>query len=210
MQRVPRKERERRRRQREFLETAEEIFSQKGFHSATIQEISEKTEFAVGSIYHMFRNKDEIYTALLQMRLEEYISLLEEKTNNSHSPVEKVQALIEAKLQYFSEHKPFLKLFMDTTLGSGWDVQIGGIAQLIARYEEYLRLVTGIFEEGIKEGFFSGSDPIGMALALEGTVRAFITYWVRHEADSLPLPDFSTISKILLNGILKTEKNRKR
>jgi AcrR family transcriptional regulator len=210
MERLPRKERERQRRQREFLETAEEIFSQKGFHSATIQEISEKSEFAVGSIYHMFRNKDEIYTALLQMRVEEYISLLEAKVNNSHDPLEKVKTLIETKLQYFSEHKPFLKLFMDTTLGLGWDVRIAGAERLASRYEEYLRLVTGIFEEGIKKKLFSGNDPTGMALALEGMVRAFITYWARHEGDQLPHPEFSTISQILLLGILNTDKNRKK
>jgi AcrR family transcriptional regulator len=210
MERVPRKERERKRRQREFLETAEEIFSRKGFHSATIQEISEKSEFAVGSIYHMFRNKDEIYTALLEMRLEEYLSLLEDRINNSHGPLEKVQALIEAKFRYFSEHKPFLRLFLDTTLGTGWDVQIGGVEKLMSRYEDYLTLLTGIFEEGIKKKLFAGNDPIGMALAMEGMVRAFVTFWVRHEEDQIPLPDFSTIKEILLRGILKTDKNRKK
>jgi AcrR family transcriptional regulator len=210
MDRVPRKERERKRRQREFLETAEEIFSRKGFHSATIQEISEKSEFAVGSIYHMFRNKDEIYTALLQMRLEEYLSLLEDRINSSHGPLEKVQALVEAKFRYFSEHKPFLRLFLDTTLGSGWDVQIGGVEKLMSRYEDYLTLLAGIFEEGIKKKLFAGNDPIGMALAMEGMVRAFVTYSVRHEEDQIPLPEFSTIKEILLRGILKTDKNRKR
>ena len=210
MESVPRKERERKRRQREFLETAEELFSRKGFHSATIQEISEKSEFAVGSIYHMFRNKDEIYTALLQLRLEEYLSLLEDRINNSHGALEKIQALIEAKFRYFSEHKPFLRLFLDTTLGSGWDVQIGGVEKLMSRYEDYLTLLTGIFEEGIKKKLFAGNDPVGMALAMEGMVRAFVTYWVRHEEDQIPLPDFSTIKEILLRGILKTDKNRKK
>jgi AcrR family transcriptional regulator len=210
MERLPRKERERKRRQREFLETAEEIFSRKGYHSATIQEISEKSEFAVGSIYHMFRNKDEIYTALLQMRLEGYLSLLKEKISNSHDPVEKVQALIETKFEYFTEHKAFLKLFLDTTLGGASDAPIGGIDQLLSTYEDYLRLLTGVFEEGIKKKLFNGNDPLGMALAMEGMVRAFVTYWLRHEEDQLPLPAFSTISDILLQGILKTNKNRKK
>ena len=64
------------------------------------------------------------------MRLEEYFSLLKEKVSNSNGPVEKVQALIETKFQYFTEHKPFLKLFLDTTLGGATDVPIVGIDQL--------------------------------------------------------------------------------
>jgi TetR/AcrR family transcriptional regulator len=205
---LPRKERERQRRQREFLERAEEIFSRKGFHSTTIQEISEKSEFAVGSIYHMFRNKDEIYTALLRMRMEEYLSLLEEIIDSPEDPLEKVRSLIEMKFRYFSGHKPFLKIFVDTTLGAGWNVRNGGVDQIINRYENYLKLLAGVFQEGIKKKFFAGNDPIGMALALEGMVRSFVTYWIRHEEDEVPPPEFSMIREILLRGILKTNGNR--
>jgi TetR/AcrR family transcriptional regulator len=184
------------------------VFSRKGFHSATIQEISEKSEFAVGSIYHMFRNKDEIYMALLEMRMEEYLSLLEEKITNSDDPVEIVRTLIDTKHRYFSEHKPFLRLYLDYTLGSGGDVRFDGVEELMSRYEDHLKLLSGIFEKGIQREIFSGADPIGMALAMEGMVRSFVTYWIRHEKDPIPLPEFSTIREILLRGILKTNKNR--
>lgn len=210
MERLPRRERERQRREREFLEAAEEIFAQKGFHSATIQEISEKSEFAVGSIYHMFRNKDEIYTALLQFRMEEYLGLLEEVIQDIEDPIERIRTLIETKFQFFSEHKPFLRLFLDTTIGSDQNVRFSGVDDLIAMYEGYLRLLAGIFEEGIKRRLFCGRDSIGMALAMEGMVRSFVTYWIRHEEDKVPLPEFSTIRDILFEGILKTNRNRKR
>ena len=208
MERLPRKERERQRRQREFLATAEEVFARKGFHSTTIQEISEKSEFAVGSIYHMFRNKDEIYTALLRMRMEEYLSLLEEKIKNGKDPVEKIRTLIETKFRFFSEHKPFLRLFVDTTIGSDENLRLNGVEPIIVKYEGYLGLLAGVFEEGIKKKLFAGTDPIGMALAMEGMVRSFITYMIRHEEDGVPLPEFSTIREILLQGILTTNKNR--
>jgi AcrR family transcriptional regulator len=209
MERLPRKERERQRREREFLEAAEEVFSRKGFQGATIQEISEKSEFAVGSIYHMFRNKDEIYLALLKWRLETYISLLEEQMNHANDPVEKIGALIETKFRYYSENKPLVRLFLETTIGSGWDLPLKGIEALRIRYEEHLRGVAALFAEGIKKRLFNGDDPIGMALALEGMVRTFVTYWIRHEETDVPLPKFSTVSEILLQGILKTNKNRK-
>ncbi len=209
-ERLPRKERERQRRQREFLTTAEEVFSRKGFHSTTIQEISERSEFAVGSIYHMFRNKDEIYAAILEMRMEEYLTLLEEVIEDCRDPVEKVRTLIETKFRFFSDHKPFLRLFLDTTFGSDENVRFNGVEQLVERYEGYLKLLAGIFEEGIRKKLFAGNDPIGMALAMEGMVRSFTTYMIRHEEDGAPLPEFSTIREILLQGILNTNKNRKK
>ena len=77
MKDLPRKERERLRRQQELLEAAEEVFSQKGFPNATIQEISEKSELATSTIYQLFQNKEEIYLALLKMRFEEFLLLLQ-------------------------------------------------------------------------------------------------------------------------------------
>ena len=210
MERLPRKERERQRRQGEFLATAEEVFSRKGFHSTTIQEISEKSEFAVGSIYHMFRNKDEIYAALLRMRMEEYLCLLEDKIKDCQDPAEKIRTLIEMKFRFFSEHKPFLRLYLDTTIGANDNVRSSGVEQLIERHEGHLLFLAAIFEEGINKKLFSGIDPIGMALAMEGMVRSFITYMIRHEEDGVPLPEFSTIREILLQGILTTNKNRKK
>ena len=204
MERLPRKERERQRREREFLEAAEKVFSRKGFHNATIQEISEKSEFAVGSIYHMFRNKDEIYLALLERRLQEYLSVIEEETNACRDPVERIKTLIETKFRYFSENKPLVRLFLETTIGSGWDLPLKGVEKLRSRYEEHLRKVAGLFDECIKKKLFNGEDPIGMALALEGMIRTFVTYWIRHEEANVPLPKFSTVSDILFEGILNT------
>jgi AcrR family transcriptional regulator len=203
MENLPRKERERRRRQREFLEAAEEIFSLKGFHEATIQEISEKSEFAVGSIYHMFPNKDEIFIALLRMRMEEYLSMLEERIRGLEGPLEKIKVIIRSKFEYFSEHKPFFRLYWNTALGAERDMRIGSVQELSGRYMEYLKLLAGIFEEGIRAEIFQGDDPMGMALSMEGTIHWFILYWIRHEQDEGRHPRASTVEDILLHGILR-------
>jgi len=210
MEGLPRKQRERLRRQKELLEAAEEVFSHKGFHDATIQEISEKSEFAISTIYQLFKNKDEMYLALLRMRLEEFLLLLKERINSSKDPVDKLGQFIESKFEYFSENKPFFRLFYNTSFGSRWDAGVGLSSELIPRYKEYLNLVSAIFEEGTRKKLFSGGSPIAMALAIEGMSNAFLSYSLRHENESVPDLTVSTVKDVLLQGILKTDKNRKK
>jgi DNA-binding transcriptional regulator YbjK len=61
---LSRKEREFFWRRQEILESALELFSEKGFHNITMHDIAKKSEFAVGTIYKFFSNKEELYKAL--------------------------------------------------------------------------------------------------------------------------------------------------
>ena len=206
IKKMPRKERERLRRQVELLEAAEEVFIKKGFVNTTIQEISETSEFSVGSIYHMFASKEEIYLALLQMRLEESLYVLEERMDQAKDPVEKIKVFIESRIRFFLDNRPFFRLFFNTTYGPQWDVRTAKESELISRYEEHLALLAGIIEEGIKQKLFVGKDPFGIALAIEGMVNAFVGYWIRHQDKELSYPDKGTIEGVFFRGILKTGK----
>jgi len=208
IKKMPRKERERLRRQVELLEAAEKVFRKKGFVNTTIQEISETSEFSVGSIYHMFASKEEIYLALLQMRLEEHLYLLEERIDKAKGPEEKIKVFIEARFQIFSENRSFFRLFFNTTYGPQWDVGATVESDLISRYEEHLALLAGIIEEGVRLKIFSGNDPFGMALAIEGMINAFVGYWIRHKDKEFTYPDTGTIESVFFRGILKKEKKK--
>ena len=70
---LSRKEREYLRHKEEILWAAEEVFSEKGYVSATVDEIAQRAEFAVGTLYRFFENKSELYseTVLTRMRMME-------------------------------------------------------------------------------------------------------------------------------------------
>jgi len=203
VKKVPRIQRERERRQRDFLEAAEEVFSRRGFHNATIQEISERSEFGAGSIYHMFENKDEIYLALIRMRREEYLSGLKERLRAAPDPLSQIRAFIGWKIAFFCEHKQFVRLFVNTSVAARWSARAGLAEELINAYEEYLSFLADIFSEGIEKDLFSVKDPIALALSVEGIINALLSYWVQHEGEDRPLPSVETVEEILFQGVLR-------
>ena len=62
---LPRKKREYLQHRKEVLQAALKLFSEKGFHAVTMQEIAKEAEFAVGSLYKFFPNKEELYKAII-------------------------------------------------------------------------------------------------------------------------------------------------
>ena len=62
---LSRREREKLRQRRDMLTAALRLFSEKGYHSVSMHEIAEKSEFAIGTLYKFFRNKEDLYRVLV-------------------------------------------------------------------------------------------------------------------------------------------------
>ncbi|MCD4805118.1 MAG: TetR/AcrR family transcriptional regulator [Desulfobacterales bacterium] len=60
-----RKEREYLRHRQEILKVALKLFSEKGFHNVSMHEIATASEFAVGTLYKFFSNKEDLYRNLI-------------------------------------------------------------------------------------------------------------------------------------------------
>src|ERR1035438_7570744 len=52
-----------------ILNAAEEVFAERGFFSARIQDIAERGRFAVGTVYKHFEQKEDVLRALLVERV---------------------------------------------------------------------------------------------------------------------------------------------
>src|SRR5438874_10882073 len=53
-----------------ILDAAEQVFAERGFHAARIQDIAERARTAVGTVYNHFETKEDVLRALLEERTE--------------------------------------------------------------------------------------------------------------------------------------------
>jgi len=72
---LSRKERERRFKRQEIVCAAREVFAQRGFTAATLDEIAEKAEFGKGTLYSYFQSKDELFESVLADIIDEFIEI---------------------------------------------------------------------------------------------------------------------------------------
>ncbi|MEA2352169.1 MAG: hypothetical protein QOJ14_583, partial [Thermoleophilaceae bacterium] len=60
-----------------LLDAALEVFSERGYYAATIEEIVEASGLSNGALYYNFRNKEDLFLALFEQRIEGRIEALE-------------------------------------------------------------------------------------------------------------------------------------
>jgi AcrR family transcriptional regulator len=54
-----------------ILRAARTVFGARGYHAATIEQIADEAELSNGAIYYNFKNKEELFLALLDARTDE-------------------------------------------------------------------------------------------------------------------------------------------
>ena len=90
-QKLPRRERERLRQRREMLATALDLFSQKGYHNVSMQEIAEKSEFAIGTLYKFFQSKEDLYKTMVLERCDDFVEACIKAMAQSNDEAEKLR-----------------------------------------------------------------------------------------------------------------------
>src|SRR3954453_3244670 len=70
-------------RRRELTRTASidapaDVFSKRGFHAASLEEIAETAGFTRGAIYKNFENKEELFFAVVERRIDAHLNRFRE------------------------------------------------------------------------------------------------------------------------------------
>ena len=97
------------RRQQQVLDSAKEIFSQKGYHRTSISDIVHKAGIARGTFYLYFKNKRHVFHSLLQSLLQELDQRIQviQLGEGNPSPLEQFRANL-ARIITFSLEEPHL------------------------------------------------------------------------------------------------------
>jgi AcrR family transcriptional regulator len=94
-----------------ILEAALELFRERGFPQSTMREIATRSGVATGLAYYYFASKDAIVLEFYQRALADLGPLLEPA--QQHKKLEdRLQAILEAKFQYFAPNRRFLGALM--------------------------------------------------------------------------------------------------
>jgi len=202
-ERIPRREREKLRQRKEMLDAALELFSEKGYHNASMHEIARKSEFAIGTLYKFFRNKEDLYKALMLEKFDTFHETLVRAVEEADDEIQKLQNYVRAKGQISRDNVSVVRLYFGETRGASFSIMAGLDREIRQRYEQILEILTATFRRGIKRRrFVKIADPYSLAVALESLTNAFLFLWLE-APERHPYPENpDSILNILFKGLI--------
>lgn len=171
-----------------ILEAAEEVFAQKGFTAASMQEIGRRAGVSMGTIYSVFRSKEEVLQAALEARGAEILELVRRAVSRPGPAAVAFLDLVRDYVQYFSAHPHFLRMHL--RLGAAWmHSPENGAGKRAAVWAEIQRSQAEVLARGIQEGSFVDADPLLLARLFSAVHQTLLANWVE-QGMKLPAEQF--------------------
>jgi TetR/AcrR family transcriptional regulator len=202
--RLSRKTREGQTRRRELLSAAEVLFSKNGFFKTTMADIAEEAEFAIGTLYQLFRSKEEIYLSLVDEKVTAYLSEVDAETRSAIGQAAKIDALIHTKLNFFEHNRSFFRIYVAEWSGFEWTAKSAFGDRIWKKLLSHLDLIADIIEDGERTGEFKRIPAREAAFALNGMMNSTIFHWIlgNHPPGSL-VAKAGVIKELFFTGIQK-------
>ena len=182
----------------DILEAAAQVFRQKGFHGASMQDIAKAVSLQKASLYHHVSSKQELLLALLDRALELLLERISEISNQEISADEKLKQMVRAYLQILAENMDLsaVLLFEHRSLERKQH------ARHVPNRDRFEALWRDVLAEGVATNLFTCEDPALTARAILGIMNWTIT-WYRPDGP-LEIDEIADhYSNLLLNGLCK-------
>ena len=174
--RMPRSER-----RAQLLDAAKDVFVQRGYHAAAMDEIAERAGVSKPVLYQHFPGKLELYLALLDSSIDEFVDTVSTALASTHDNKRRVAATVDAYFAYVASENASFRLLFENDLTSA-DAVRDRLDALTRRCAESIAPVIA------EDTGLSAEESQLLAAGMVGMAQVAARYWLASEG-SLPRPD---------------------
>lgn len=183
---LTRKERELQFRVNLVLDGAEEVFAESTFARASVEDIAAKAEISVGTLYNLFRSKEDIYRAVVSRAVEGFFDRCEERLIEAHGPLEKAHAVVSYHFEHFHRYDRQFRLYVSATNGFQWELRSKLDADALVRQAKFRTRLIEACQDGLDRGIFKRGIPAELlAVNITGVPHSFLLIWLERDTVDL-------------------------
>jgi AcrR family transcriptional regulator len=182
----------------DILEAAAQVFRQKGFHGASMNDIAEAVSLQKASLYHHVSSKQEILLEILDRALQLLLEQISPIAQQNIPADKKLRAMIREYLTILVDNIDLaaVLLFEHRALERRQH------ARHIPNRDKFESLWKDVIAEGVSKKTFKCDDPPMVVRALLGQMNWTIT-WYSPEGEKSIEQIAEDYSNLLMNGLLK-------
>jgi AcrR family transcriptional regulator len=203
-EKLSRKQRDRLRHRDEILAAALGLFSERGYHNVSMQEVAETAEFSVGTLYNLFESKEALLEELMASNTQKIITAVLAVLDGPGDEAERLRNLFRRQPELMEEHAAFIKLhFAEVGPHSSGHAQKGSA-------KDEFRIVldarlSQLIASGIGKHLFRDVDSMIGAKAIHAFME-LMAFEVAGRFDKQAVVDMVTkAEQFFLDGLLLSE-----
>lgn len=182
-----------------ILDAALEVFSQKGFHTATTEEIAERAGVGKGTLYRHFETKERLFAELVRLRLDELETKAGSITGGNDDVLTMITKYIRVYFEFFDRNQHLYRLIVQEQLDLGEHAPDMYFRRVMRALPQLKRKVY----EGSQQGFLKDVDFQTVFYGTMGFVHGVIEKWLARACSYSLVEELPGVLEVLFYGFVK-------
>lgn len=157
-----------------LLEAAEQVFAEKGYHGAVVDDIIRVSDSSKGGFYFHFPNKQAIFLALVDALVPKLAITVERAIASEPEPVAQLDAALRTVLDLFARHRRLSKILLVEAVGLGH----GFDEKLMQTRGRFAAMIQSYLDRAVAAGAIPPLDSETAAWAWFGAVNEIVVRWL--------------------------------
>jgi AcrR family transcriptional regulator len=181
-----------------ILNAALDVFSDKGFHLATVDEIAERAEVGKGTLYRYFANKEGLFNELVRLRMED-LEMQAGKVLDGHDDVlTMIAKYVRVYFEFFDRNQRLYHLIAQESLEVGDHVQDLYFKKIMRR----IPVLKLKIHEATQKGLFKDIDFQTVFYGVMGFIHGVIQKWMARDCSYSLMDELPTVLEVLFYGFV--------
>lgn len=184
---------------RKIFEAALKVFTERGFHEATMDEIAAASGVAKGTVYRYFESKEDLLDQLLKATSRRIAERFASAFVSGGDVVDQIRVFIEQWVIFIEENHTLYRLIQAEGLNGRASRQTMFYEYLIADFPMIKERVAAMDTEGVLKTTSFHTAAYGILGFIDGVVRK----WFRSGMDYPLRDEMPVILEVLFNGFVR-------
>ncbi len=152
------------------LAAAEQVFAEKGYAAARLEDVATRVGIRRASLVYYFRDKRELYDAVLSDIFGELLNRYRVVLGTPAPLPQRIEAIVDTWVGYVAERPAVARLLL-------WEAADGSQDRVFAAAGHgaaVISTLTGAIQEGQRQGLFHPIDPIHFIFTVVGATVFFV------------------------------------
>jgi AcrR family transcriptional regulator len=180
-----------------ILQAALEVFAEKGYHRALVDDIVRASRTSKGAVYHHFPNKEALFLALVDEFSARLAEAVAASIAGAHGGLGKVQAALTAGLETFARHRELARILLLESVSLGPAYQ----SKRLEVHGRFATLIQAYLDDAVAEGSIPPQDTRVATLAWLGAVNEVVIQWLYSGRPDLMTEAVPALTPLLLRSI---------
>jgi AcrR family transcriptional regulator len=186
-----------------ILEAALEVFSEKGFHLATVDEIADRAGVGKGTLYRYFANKETLFNELVRLRLEELEASAMAVLDGQDDVLTMISKYLRTYFEFFDHNQRLYRLIVQERLDVGEQVQDLYLKKVMRRIPLLKRKIYGASQQGVLKDV----DFQTVFYGVMGFVHGVIQKWLARDCSYSLVEELPGVVEVLFYGFVNKPMN---